>query len=132
MDDYFPLDELLYRAVYPPEIASMFWRKDGKVSSAAFADPKGLSVDRGHFRDEKDVIESMTRRFTGSIITIFAGDCASVQAIIRYLPSKSNLYHSEIHGSEHEPLLSKSQRFYLSERAWQVFPSVDQCLTVSP
>lgn len=132
MDEYFALDELLYRAVYPPEIASMFWRKNGKVSSAAFADPKGLSVDRGYFRDEKDVIDSMTRRFTGSIITIFAGDCASIQAIIRYLPSKSNIFHSEIHGSEHKPLLSKPQRFYLSERAWQVFPSVDQCLTVTP
>lgn len=46
MDNTFYADEKLYRAVYPPEAVAMFWRKDGSLSSAAFADPKGLSVPR--------------------------------------------------------------------------------------
>ena len=50
MDNIFPKNEKLYRAVYPPEAAELFWKADGSISSAAFADPKGLSVDRGDFR----------------------------------------------------------------------------------
>lgn len=65
MDERFSPEESLYRAVYPPELASMFWRKDGTLSSAAFADPKGLSVDRGYFRKDSEVVDSMRKRFTG-------------------------------------------------------------------
>lgn len=117
MDDIFLPEEALYRAVYPPEIASMFWRKDGSVSSAAFADPKGLSVERGYYRSTAEVITSMKKHFKGNIIMLFSGDCFAVHAVVRYLPSKKNPYHSEIHGSETELLLSKSQRLYLSRRA---------------
>ena len=45
----FTKNEKLYRAVYPPEISEIYWRTDGTVSSAAFADPKGLSVDKAIF-----------------------------------------------------------------------------------
>ena len=54
MDNTFELNEKLYRAVYPPDVAEMFWRKDGTISSAAFADPRGLSVNRGNNRDFTD------------------------------------------------------------------------------
>lgn len=117
MDDSFKPEELLYRAVYAPEIVSMFWRKDGTVSSAAFADPKGLSVDRGAFRKDQAVIDTMRERFTGAIIKIYVKDCNEVKALLIYLPSKNNPYHSEIHGSEKRPLLNKSQRLYLSSRS---------------
>ncbi len=117
MDNTFGYDEGLYRAVYPPEMMDMFWRKDGTVSSAAFADAKGLSVDRGNYRDDEQVVYDMRKRFTGCIIKLYAGNCAEVDAIVRYLPSKVNPYHSEIHGSESEPLLSKRQRLYLSRKA---------------
>ena len=117
MDDIFSPEESLYRAIYPPEIVSMFWRKDGTISSAAFADAKGLSVDRGYFRSDSEVIASMRKRFTGIIISLYVIDCLAVKAIVRYLPSKQNPYHSEIHGNNKEPLLTKSQRLYLSRRA---------------
>ena len=68
MNDTFSMDEKLYRAVWPPEIYELFWRRDGSVSSAAFADPKGLSVDRGDYRSDADVISDMNKRFTGRII----------------------------------------------------------------
>ncbi len=117
MDDNFLPEESLYRAVYPPEIALMFWRKDGSVSSAAFADPNGLSVERGNFRSDRDVLSSMQERFTGNIISLLVLDCISVNALVRYLPSKKNKYHSEIHGSEKSKLLTKSQRLYLSRQS---------------
>ena len=50
MDNIFRIDEKLYRAVYPPEVMDMFWKRDGSVSSAAFEDRNGLSVDRGDYR----------------------------------------------------------------------------------
>ncbi len=42
MDESFNINEKLYRAVYPPEVMQMYWKRDGSVSSAAFADPHGL------------------------------------------------------------------------------------------
>lgn len=117
MDNTFKNNEKLYRAVYPPEVAEMFWRKDGRVSSAAFADPKGLSVDRGYYRSDEEVSEDMKKRFTGKIIRVYAKNCTDIGAVLRYLPSRINLYHSEIHGSETNILLSKQQRLYLSQKA---------------
>ena len=70
MDNTFPDTEKLYRAVFPPEMAAMYWKEDGSLSSAAFADPKGLSVERGNYRNDKDVAESMQERFQGRSMTL--------------------------------------------------------------
>ena len=117
MDDVFTPEEKLYRAVYPPEVIEMFWRKDGSVSSAAFADSEGLSVDRGDFRSDSVVTQSMHERFIGRILSLYVKNSTDIGAIVRYLPSKSNIYHSEIHGSDSTPTLSKSQRLFLSKKA---------------
>ena len=117
MDNTFAPDEKLYRAVYPPETVAMFWRKDGSLSSAAFADPKGLSVDRGDHRTDDAVVSSMKKRFSGIIVRLFVKNCYNTGAVPRYCPSKTNPWHSEIHGSETSVLLSKSQRLYLAEKA---------------
>ena len=117
MDNTFNKTEKLYRAVYPPEIAEMYWKKDGTLSSAAFADPKGLSVDRGDYRTDTEVIFSMRERFTGHIISLYVKNCFDVGASVQYKPSRSNPYHSEIHGSETTILLSKSQRLSLARKA---------------
>ncbi|MCR5117796.1 MAG: hypothetical protein K6A97_09850 [Lachnospiraceae bacterium] len=117
MDNKFTNTEKLYRAIYPPEVMEMFWKKDGTLSSAAFADANGLSVDRGYNRPESEVITDMTKRFTGRIVSLYVKNCLDIGAIVKYLPSKSNKFHSEIHGSETTALLSKSQRFFLAARA---------------
>lgn len=117
MDNTFKPEEKLFRAVYPPEIVGLFWRNDGTLSSAAFADPKGLSVDRAGDRSMDDVLASMQRRFTGSIFYLRVKNCVEIGAVVKYLPSASNTYHSEIHGSENTALLSKSQRLHLSRKA---------------
>ena len=121
MNDTFSMDEKLYRAVWPPEIYELFWRRDGSVSSAAFADPKGLSVDRGDYRSDADVISDMNKRFTGRIIRSYVKNCMDTGCLVRYLPSKKNPFHCEIHGSEKTVLLSKQQRFNLSKKAVVVF-----------
>lgn len=121
MDDHFPLTEKLYRAVYPPEKNSFFWRKDGTLSSAAFADPKGLSVDRGDFRPEAVIISSMQSRFQGYIYSLYVKNCMDAGAVLKYRPTTSNPFHTEIHGSVEVPLLSKSQRLFLAKKAVRVF-----------
>ena len=114
MDNSFANTEKLYRAIYPPEIADIFWKIDGSISSAAFADPKGLSVDRGNYRTDDEVLGSMRSRFKGHIVSLYVKNCTDVNALVKFLPSRSNKYHSEIHGSETLPLLSKSQRRHLA------------------
>ena len=103
MDNTFPNCEKLYRAVFPESYMQMFWRKDGTVSSAAFTDKQGLSVERGDFREDENVIEEMRKFFHGCIISLTVEQCRDVDAVI--------------HGSEEVPLLSKSQRKKLAERA---------------
>lgn len=117
MDDLFKDNEKIYRAVYPPEVADMFWRKDGTVSSAAFADPKGLSVDRGNFRPDNEVKADMHKRFSGMIVRLYAKNCTDTGAVLKYMPSRNNPYHSELHGSSINKLLSKQQRLFLSRKA---------------
>ena len=110
MDSTFSVHEKLYRAVFPESYMQMFWRKDGSVSSAAFTDEDGLSVERGNFREDKIVIEEMCKFFRGCIISLTVEQCKNANAIIKYKPTKRSAYHSEIHGSKDKPLLSKSQR----------------------
>lgn len=117
MNDVFKAAEKLFRAVYPPEVAEMFWRRDGSLSSAAFADPKGLSVDRSGGRTDDEAVSMMRQRFEGRIISVYVKNCVDIGAVVKYLPSRTNQYHSEIHGSMDIPLLSKSQRRYLASRA---------------
>ena len=117
MDNTFQNTEKLYRAVYPPEVADIFLKKDGSISSAAFADPKGLSVERGDYRKDNDVISSMRKKFSGHIISLYVKNCTDTGAVVIYTPSRTNIYHSEIHGNEKTALLSKSQRRYLANHA---------------
>lgn len=117
MDSSFDGAERLYRAVYPPSHPGMFWKKDGTISSSAFSDPKGLSVERGYYREPEEIIDKMRRTFTGCIVSLSVQNCRDVEAVVKYLPSKTNEYHSEIHGSDTKVQLSKSQRLQLARVA---------------
>ena len=113
MDTHFNPDEKLYRAVYPD---AMFWKENGKVSSAAFISRHGgCSVDRGDYRDDDAVVQNMRdRNFQGSIISVTVQDCNDVQAVPVYAPSRTNIYHSEIHGSIQRVQLTAGQRKHLA------------------
>ena len=54
---------------------------------------------------------------SGCIVSLSVQDCRDVDAVVKYLPSKNNEFHSEIHSSDTVVLLNKSQRFHLSEVA---------------
>lgn len=117
MDNTFSDSEKLYRAVYPASFSSMYWRKDGSVSSAAFMDKEGLSVERGDCRNDETVIKEMQKFFRGCIISVTAGACKDAKAVIQYKPTKRSIYHSEIHGSKDVALLDSGQRKKLASVA---------------
>ena len=117
MDNTFDDKEKLYRAVYPPSHPGLFWKKDGRISPSAFADSKGLSVERGYYRKSEEIVEKMKKIFSGCIVSLSVRNCRDVDAVVKYLPSKDNSYHSEVYGSDDVVLLSKSQRFHLAEVA---------------
>ena len=117
MTEQFEAYEKLYRAVYPPEIMPVFWKENGEISSAVFKDKKGLSVERSGDRDENAVIADMRTFFRGLIISLKVRDCEVCRAVLKYLPTKRSIYHSEIHGSEEQVLLSQSQCKYLAKTA---------------
>ena len=69
------------------------------------------------FKSDEDVIADMSKRFTGNIIRLYVKNCTDIGASVKYLPSTKNKYHSEIHGSDNNALLSKQQRLFLSHKA---------------
>lgn len=112
MDNVFEDSEQLLRAVLP---SAMFW-KDNRLSSAAFKDANGLSVDRVYKRKLESAVKKMTQSFIGSIVSVRVSDCREVQACVKYLPTK-NKYHSEIHRDERMRLLSSFQAKHLARVA---------------
>ena len=116
MDEHFEPNEKLYRAVYPD---AMFWKDNGKVSSAAFLSRKGgCSVDRGDYRNDTAVVQDMRERnFKGSIISVTVQDCINVKAEAIYAPSRTNIYHSEIYSNKERKLLTAGQRKHLADSA---------------
>lgn len=114
MNNNFDESEALYRAVYPPEIKRMFWKDESHISSAVFLDKKGVSVERGNYRADEDVVLEMKKSFIGKIIAITVGLCRKVNARVLYKPTKRSFYHSEIHGSNKHIILSPAQRRYLA------------------
>lgn len=86
----------------------------------AFIDPRGLSVDRGYYRDNAQVKREMSKRLTGSIVKFYVRACNEAGALVRYLPSKTNIFHSEIHGGSSVIPLSKHQSYCISKRAVKI------------
>jgi len=116
MNEEFSEDELLLRAVYPQTKRADFWR-NGHMTSAALKDSKGLSVDRTGKRSLGESVEYAKGHLSGYIISISVIACNSVNAKPVYLPSKSNPFHSEIHGSDTDIELSDTQALLLSRQA---------------
>ena len=79
-----------------------------------FLEKNGLSVDRGDYRSDEEVKADMSKRLSGTIIKVRVSNCLETEALVKYLPSRNNKYHSEIHGSESELILSASQRRHLA------------------
>jgi hypothetical protein len=102
-------NELLFRAVWPPDVNDMYWKDNGKLSSAAFMDKNGVSVTRDGGRPLEKVVEYMKTTFSGYIVSLKVFQCYEVDSYVKYLPEPDNDYHSEIHGSKDKVILSKGQ-----------------------
>lgn len=116
MDTTFHNHEKLLRAVWPPNKRPDFW-SNGRLSSAALKDKKGLSVNRTYDMPLSNAVAVMAHTFGGKIVSLSVPDCESVNAYLVYAPSHKNSYHSEIHGSSSEIELSDEQALLLARRA---------------
>lgn len=97
-----------------------YWIKnDGSISTGAFSDNHGVSVDRSGGRDEVECISSLDR-FSG-VCSIRNSDVNACGAVSVYSPSKANPYHSEIHKSDTEIPLTKHQMKELAQSFKIVF-----------
>lgn len=117
MDQNFPDEEKLYRAVQP---AHLLTKGNGKVSSAAFKDKRGMSVLRGDNRDDAAVDAELHNNLGDdkSTAVFRVCHCREVKAVPVYKPSRMSVYHSEVHGSVTELVLSPIQRKHLAEASY--------------
>lgn len=88
--------EFLYRGI----VENNWDYTRNRISSAAFKDSKGVSVDRDAFRDKEECIKALNKKknFFG-ICRVKTQIVRELNAIVKYLPEKDNIYHSEIHDS---------------------------------
>ena len=104
----FEKEEKLFRVIRP---GSMFWKSEGKLSSAAFKDKNGLSVS---------LLENRLKD-KGAVVSVKVRQCEKINAVVRYLPieyeKERNPYHSEIHGSTDKKPLTGSQARALADEA---------------
>lgn len=108
-------NEILFRAIraYPP-----FIKEDNSISSAAFKDKNGLSVDMKADRGELECVQSLKNRFMGIIVKLTVQDCNNINAIVEHCPIyNENMYHCEIISNVNKKLLTQSQAKYLANIA---------------
>lgn len=116
MDGTFNENEQLLRAVWPANRRPDFW-ENGRLSSAALKDKRGLSVNRTYDLPLENAVLIMSEQFSGLIVSISVAACNAVDAYVKYCPSQTNVYHSEIHGSPTEVMLNDTQAFLLARQA---------------
>ncbi len=113
--------EFLYRGI----IEEWYDKENNRISSAAFKDKKGVSVDRdGTNRKEKECIKTILskerrppRKSFYMVCKLLTKQVREKEAFVKYCPSKNNIYHSEIHNSENKIPLSSSKARVLSKIA---------------
>ncbi len=97
MDTPFYETELLYRGVLPD---SVFWKEDGKLSSAAFKTRKnedGISVDRQMLRPAEEALQFALNHLHGTIVTVSVADVHRCGADVRSDPiGDINPFHAVI------------------------------------
>ncbi|MCR5807768.1 MAG: hypothetical protein K6G68_12150 [Oscillospiraceae bacterium] len=112
-----PNDEELFRRI--PSNPNM-WRdhSTGQISSAAFKDSQGCSVDRKGNRDSNEIVMMFSQRFTDidAVAVVTVQNCTEVEAIVLEKPEPDNEYHCEIHRDVNTAQLTKGQLKRLVEK----------------
>ena len=116
MDNFTNENEKLFRSIRPDDI---YWKdKENRIlSSAAFKDSNGLSVDRQHGRTEEESVKEMKEKFVGTVVCVTVGICREKEAIVDYCPTDDNIHHCEIIRSHERKVLTNSQARYLASKA---------------
>lgn len=124
MDDKFDSNEILYRGLH-----KMWIEDNDSVSSAAFKDSGGISVDRDGGRDEQKCIDRMLNALPQivGVCRLTCGDVEACDAKPVYRPFAENPYHSEIHDSvEQIKIKSKSKAKKLANKSQIVYRKEDK------
>jgi len=116
--DEFQNGETFLRGVLPYE---QFWNiEQNRTTSAVFKDSKGMSVnrtgeDKQCFKESLECLKSIHENKFKAIAEVTVELCKSLELYLIYKPESNNVYHSEIHKSESEPVLTKSSAKKLAE-----------------
>lgn len=110
MNDQASNEEYVYRAIHPHRD---FIKENGSISSAAFKDPKGLSVEQGLGRADKDVVAHIRQtKLQGKVAKIPVDVCNKANIII-FNDKAKNIYHRLLLNKPYSPnennSLSKTQ-----------------------
>ena len=92
--------ENVYRAIHPHR---NFIKADGGISSAAFKDPKGLSVEQGLGRSDRDVVAHIRQtKLQGKVAKISVEVCDNANITI-YDDKAKNVYHRLLLNKPYDP-----------------------------
>lgn len=120
----FKEDERFFRRI-PDQPTFIKVKENGEktISSAAFKDPRGCSVDRQADRVPESVQNKLYIQFCQTSAGICAvadvsfQDCCDADAVVKEKPSRNNPLHCEIHKSDTQIELSRGQLKKLANNA---------------
>lgn len=116
-------EEFLYRGVSDHQ-----WDfQNNRITSAAYKDSLGVSVDRSGSRDEGACISRLLQlkpfMAVGQLLVKFVRE---KELLVKYTPTEDNEYHSEIHQTEETVGLTTGQARSLSKQATVVYQRTDR------
>lgn len=115
MNEYPDNSNCIYRALNP---RMAFEKPDGSISSAAFKDKKGLSVEQQMGRMDTNVAEHMMSYLNGNIAKIRRVICGDCDVIVQPKPLNGNEFHCLLLNSnrtnDENLSLTNSQAKYLA------------------
>ena len=122
-------EEYLYRG-----ITSHQWdSQNNRVTSAAYKDSLGVSVDRSGGRGEDACVSRLLQIkpfiAIGKLLVKFVRD---KELLVKYKPTEDNEYHSEIHQSEEKIELTTGQAKSLSRETTVVYQQNNEIISGEP
>lgn len=112
----FDANEKFYRAVKPEGI---YIKSDGSISSAAFKDSNGCSVDYGCGRTDKEAANFMLKKLSGNVYYFYFNNCLERDIFVNYEPvsessGDANPYHCCLYKNSSLERMTSSQCKYLA------------------
>ena len=100
---------------------------NNRITSAAYKDSLGVSVDRSGDRDEESCVSHLLQNKPFIAIgRLMAGFVRESGLLVKYDPTEENEYHSEIRHSENRAELTTGQSRKMSRSATVVYLQEDK------